>query len=530
MMPRLGLLALIIEWEYQTMNTENSDVEQGNKGGIMRKLLIIFVPIAILLFAILAIVILSSLQKAPEISKKERPVLAVMATPAYQDTIQLNVHIQGESRPRTEIDLVPEVGGKVVFVSDKFIPGGIFKKGEVLIKIDPTDYNVAVVRAEAALAQARQGLIREEAESDIVKRDWEELGDGRPASDLTLRKPQLLQAKATLQSAEADLENARIRLRRTEVRAPFNGRVRDKFADLGQYVNPGSRLGKIFSTDSVEVRLALTDADLAKLDLPFAYDATNYDKAPDVKISAVVGGKKQNWVGKLVRTDAAFDPQTRSLFALAEVRNPYSKNLSDKGQPLAPGLFVDAEIQGMVLKDKVIIPRDGLRPSDKVYIVNQDGKAESRDVTVLDSNPERAVLDSGVKDGEFVILSPLERSQISLNFKALDIDDTTNVLVEPKAEKDEGKDKDPLKMAEEKLAKAATKQKKAKKEFVQASKEMSAAKKAYKMAKKRAKHDKGKKGKSKDSKKKKSKKNSPKKDKSETENPDGAKTRTTTEE
>ncbi|MBL4853862.1 MAG: efflux RND transporter periplasmic adaptor subunit [Robiginitomaculum sp.] len=415
------------------------------------------------------------LKKKPEVKKRSRPVLAVTASIAVSDTVQLKVNVQGESRPRTEIDLVPEVAGKIVYVSPKFISGGLFAKGDVLYRIDPADFNVAVVRAEAAVARAQQILLREQSEGAIARLDWDDLGGGKEATDLTLRKPQLLEAQAGLQSAQADLDNANIRLRRAAVTAPFNGRVREKVADIGQYVNPGARLGRIFSTDIAEVRLALSDADIARIDLPLAYVAKSRDAALDVKLSAIIGGKVRIWNGKIMRTDAAYDPQTRSMFAIAEVVDPYGKGAADGNYPMSPGLFVDAQIEGKTLEGVIIIPRDALRPNDKVYTVNQDGIAKIHDVDVLDTNPERAALLGGITPGALVIVSPMEQSQINYKFRALDVNDPTIILVDTKKDEDEkDKKKDD---AQVDLAAAKKKLAESKKSYVAAQKEYAIAKK-----------------------------------------------------
>ena len=335
---------------------------------------------------------------------------------------------------------MPEVSGKITYVSPKFLSGGLFSKGEILYRIEEADYRVAVVRAESSVARAQQVLLREEAEGDIARQDWEDMGEGTP-SDLTLRKPQLIEAQASLQSAQADMENMKLRLNRTQVRAPFNGRVREKFADIGQYVNAGTRLGRIFSTNVAEVRLALSDADLARLNLPVAYVAETEKSAPNVVIQAIIGGKLREWNGKIMRTDSAFDAQTRSLFAIAEVQDPYGSGAAEGGYPLSPGLYVDAYISGKSLQEMIVIPRDGLRPENKVYVVDQKGMAESRDAIVIDANPKRAVLASGVEPGELVILSPLEKSQLSIKFKVLDFNNPDTVLVEE--EKPEVDEDDP---------------------------------------------------------------------------------------
>lgn len=370
------------------------------------------------------------MNQEPEEQRQPFTPLGVQADYARLDTVQLSISTQGEARPRTEIDLVPEVGGKIVYVSPNFVEGGIFRRGETLLRIDPSDYQVAVVRAEASVAQAEQALTREIAEGEIARADLEELSSGNPTA-LALREPQRQQAEAALMAAEADLENAKLQLTRTSVTAPFSGRVRTKTSDVGQFVSPGSRLGTIFSTDIIEVRLPLTDADLAKINLPIAFVAESRDTALPVTLSTTIGGQRQEWEGRIMRTDAAYDTQTRALFAIAEVIDPYGEGASSNGVPLAPGLFVDATVEGKTLENVIVIPRDGLRVDDEVYVVDDKGKAEIRKVSVLDTNPVRAVLSSGVAARELVVLSPMERSRVSLPLKVLDANDPTNVLVEP---------------------------------------------------------------------------------------------------
>ena len=400
------------------------------QGGLLRKVLVIALPILIILGFVVATSVFISLNKKPKEKKRSFNTLAVIADYAKIEDVQLKVRTQGEARPQIEIDLVPEVGGKVIYVSPNFIEGGIFKKGETLLRIEDADFKVAVIRAEAGVAQAEQVLIREVAEGEIAREDYAELGRGEP-TPLALREPQQAQARAALQAAKAELQAAKLNLSRAAVKAPFSGRVRSKSSDLGQFVAPGSRLGRIFSKDVVEVRLPLSDAQLSKLDLPLAYFAKSRDSAPKVDLNALVAGKVRHWDGRIMRTDAAYDTATRALFAIAEVYDPYGTGASEDGVPLAPGLFVDADINGKKFEDVITIPRDGLRPQDEVYIVDNVGKAEIRKVSVLDASPERAVLTSGVEAGELVVLSPMERSRVEMTLKVLDVNDPENVLVDP---------------------------------------------------------------------------------------------------
>ena len=400
------------------------------KGGILRKILAIAVPILILIGFVVATSIFIALNKKPQEKKRNFNTLAVIADYAKQEDVQLRVSTQGEARPQIEIDLVPQVGGKVVYVSPNFIEGGIFRKGETLLRIEDADFRVAVIRAEAGVAQAQQVLIREKAEGDIARQDYAELGRGEP-TPLALREPQQAQARAALQAAEAELQAAKLNLSRTEVKAPFSGRVRSKSSDVGQFISPGRLLGRIFSNDIVEVRLPLSDTQLSKLDLPLAYFAESRESAPRVDLNAMVAGKVRHWDGRIMRTDSTYDTSTRALFAIAEVFDPYGKGASEDGVPLAPGLFVDADIDGKKFENVITIPRDGLRPQDEVYIVDNVGKAEIRKVSVLDTTSERAVLTGGVEVGELVVLSPMERSRVEITLKVLDVNDPETVLVDP---------------------------------------------------------------------------------------------------
>ena len=417
------------------------------KGGFFRKLLVILVPILIFAFAFIGLAAMQAGKKKPEVQKRRDPTLAVMAVPAYRDTVVLDVDVQGQTRPRTEVDISPQVGGKIIYVSPQFVAGGQFKKGEVLLRIEEADFEVAVLRAEAAVARAEQVVVREKAEGQIAAEDWIDLGRGGEPSALTLRKPQLAEAEAGMKSAMADLDNAKLQLSRTVVRAPFSGRISERFVDVGQFVSPGTRLARCFSTQSIEIPLSLNDADLTRLGLPVSISVNSNAPKPAVVLSAIIAGQTRSWNGQIVRTDGVFDPQTRTISAIAEVKDPFGKGMSEDGFPLPPGLFVNAEIVGRTLENALVIPRDSLRPEDKVYVVNDKGEAQSRDAVVLDTNAERAVLASGVEPGELVIISPLEKSQISLKFKVLDANDPSKILIEPPAPKraETNKDEEPKK-------------------------------------------------------------------------------------
>jgi len=344
----------------------------------------------------------------PKIEPKE----VVLAPPAvFYAAVEpkpatLDVFAQGEVRPRTDINLTAEVSGRIVRTSDVFVVGGAFKKGDLLVKIEDADYRVAVAGAKARVAQAEELLRREEAESDLAKKDYEALGRTGDASELTLRMPQLAQARAAYDSAKADYNGALLNLQRTELKAPFDGRVRERLAGEGQFIAPGAAIGRIFSTDVAEIRMPLADGDLAKLGISLAFVETKDNPGPKAALSATIGGEFHEWQARIARTDGAIDPTTRQVAAIAVVDDPYGAGASN-GTPLAMGLFVDAVIEGRALDRAVVLPRTALFGRNTVYVIGDDNRISAREIVVLASDRDTITLAGGLESGERVVTSPL---------------------------------------------------------------------------------------------------------------------------
>ncbi len=378
---------------------------------------IIIITVVVLIGGIIGMLVAG--QPQPQRANSAPRPVAVFVEEAQRHAVALTVNSQGEARPRTQINLVPQVAGRITYVNPDFIEGGFFEAGETLVQIDDADYRLAVTRASAQVAQAQQALAREQAESELAASEWEELGEGE-ASALTLREPQLAEARAQLAAAEAALQSARLDLQRTRISAPFEGRVRTKNADLGQYVAPGTNLGEVFSTDTVMIRLPLTDHDLSLLGIPVAYNAAlSEDGGVQVTLSATIAGQHQEWAGRITRTDSAIDPQTRVLYAIAEVEDPYGA-AAEGGAPLAIGLFVEAEIRGREIDGAYIIPRNALRGEGSVYVVEEGGTLSVRTVEIIDSNPDRVVLSSGIRGGELVVVSPIRGASNGMRVQTYD--------------------------------------------------------------------------------------------------------------
>lgn len=367
------------------------------------KLIKIFAPLAVLLGSAGVFALLQISRPEPEKSEEGARPTTVYVTPVTETSTSLEVTTQGEVRSRNQIDLVAEVGGRVVSAAPEFVQGGRIDPGVPLLKIEDTDYRLALREAKSRVAEAELAVQQAEADQDVARKQLR--NDPNP-SDLALKKPQVAQARAMLEAARAGLEQAELNLDRTSVSLPFHGRVSETYVQVGQYITAGTPLARVFGTDLVEVRLPLTDAQLAALGLPIGYTAPDGGGLP-VVFSAQVAGRSHQWHGKLVRLDASVDPDTRMLYAIAEVHDPYGAAASSTGMPLAVGLFVDAQIQGRELAHAMNIPGSALRAGNIVYVVNTEGTLEIRHVDVAQDTPELAVISAGLKPGELVVTSAI---------------------------------------------------------------------------------------------------------------------------
>ena len=348
--------------------------------------------LGILLGAVAIFAALTSLREPP--AKKEAETLAplVEVLDLQPMTAAFRIESQGTVRPRTQITLSSEVSGTIVEISPKWIAGGVFAAGEVLMRIDPSNYSVAVDQAKALV---RQRQIEFDGAEKLLSQGYR--AEAEHAS-----------AAAALASARAELARANRNLERTYIRLPFAGMVRSKDADLGQFVSPGTRLGVVFATDVAEVRLPLTDQDLRFLDLPGAADIsqTGSGDGPEVTLSATRRGQVQTWAGRISRTEGVIDENSRVTYAVATIEDPY--RLEQDGVVLPMGTFVRARISGVSLDGVFRIPRSALRGADELLFASGDDKIEIRRVTVLRSVGQEAYISDNVEPGDRLILTAVE--------------------------------------------------------------------------------------------------------------------------
>ncbi|MBU1288462.1 MAG: efflux RND transporter periplasmic adaptor subunit [Alphaproteobacteria bacterium] len=376
-------------------------------------------------------VVLHAIKPEPEKADEARAGLNVFAEPVRRGDLHLTVEAQGEVRPRREIVVAPQITGRVSYVSPDFIDGGFIKRGQLLVRVEAADYELGVVSARSGVASAEQALAREIAEAELARQDILDLGLDN-ASPLARREPQLAQARAALDGAKAQLKDAELALDRTAIYAPFDGRVRERNVDIGQVAAAGSTLGRIFANDVVEVSLPLDDSEMGRLGLPLAFAASKENPGPKVTFTGNVAGQPRTWIGEVVRTAAAVNSMTRQINVIAELQDPYGTG-ADGDAPMAPGLFVNALIEGATIPDVLIAPRGALRGEDQLFIGDpKQGKLSIRTVDLIFSDTDGAYVRSGISEGELAIVSPVQAAFDGMSITVMQrLEDGTVKVYEP---------------------------------------------------------------------------------------------------
>ena len=360
-----------------------------------RKLKRFFLIFSIFAFAVVGAVGLGKMKPPPE--KKDTADVAVLVDvlPLEATTVDFSIASQGTVKPRTETILSAEVSGTVVRISPKFVAGGVFQKGEELLRIDPTNYSVQVDQA-VALVEQRQ-----------IEYD----GAQKLRAQGYRAEAELAAAAAALAGAQAELTRARKDVERTSIRLPYEGMVRAKEVDIGRYLSPGTRLGVVFATDSAEVRLPLTDADLAFVELPGATDIAasgGMSDGPKVEFSAVQRGVLTQWEGRIVRTEGVVDETNRVTFAVALIDDPYGLHRSDDLPALPMGTFVGAKIAGVTASEVIRVPRSALRGRNQLMFVDDENRLRIRTVDVIRADAEFAYVGRGAEPGERICITSIE--------------------------------------------------------------------------------------------------------------------------
>lgn len=347
------------------------------------------------------------------------------------------IQSQGIIRPHSEVTLTAEVSGKIINLRPGFEDGAFFSEGEVLLELDPSDFETALAAAEAEVARASAAYAQEQARAKQAKLNWEDLGYDEEPNDLVLRLPQLREAEANVKAAEAQLEQAKRNLERTKVRAPFDGRVRQRLVGLGQSVGGSTALGTVFSIEFAEVRLPIARRDLPFLDLPEGPE----DPPLRVELKDALNEKNEAvWEGDIVRTEGALDENSLELFAIARVLDPFRRR-SDQ-PPLRIGQPVVGAIAGRVLKNVYVLPRVAVRQMDQIYLVDRkDLTLAQRTIEPIWSDEENVVIRAPhIKPGSLLATSYLNYTPDEAKVEIIPQSNApdTNAVTDSKLEMDSG--------------------------------------------------------------------------------------------
>ncbi len=364
----------------------------------------VLLPLVVLLMAGVASWMVFALRTQPAAQSSTAVIPEVNVLRVQPQTLRLNVQSQGVVTPREEIDLVSEVAGKVVQMHPALVAGGFFKANDLLLTIDPRDYDYAITSAQAKIAEAKRVLISEQAQVEQALHEWQALGEGE-ASELVLRKPQLAEAQAKLLAAQADLAKAQLNRSRCELRAPFTGRVLSKQAGVGQFIAVGEVVARIYASDVVEIRLPISTEQLGFLNLPLVLSPPDARQGAKVSVTADLGGHSYQWLGHIVRSEAAVSEDSGQWYWVAQVLNPVLPVA--QRPPLLKGLFVHAEIEGTESTHVYRLPRNAVSSMQTVKLVNAEQKLEIRTVQILRSDSEAVIVESGLNPGERVVVSEL---------------------------------------------------------------------------------------------------------------------------
>ena len=359
------------------------------------------IPVSVLgVFLFLAATLLAT---APvlEPSTIEKLATTVRVVEIQPKSVQLKVNSQGSVMPSTESQLIPEVSGRVYWMSPNLVAGGYFDDQETLIRVDDTDYKTKLDRAQANLTRAEAEQQHNEFEylrmQSLVKRNLV----SRSQLENALRAFRV--AQASLQEATANFSQAEKDLARTQIKAPFAGLVRAENVDIGQFVSRGNPIATIYAGNQVEVRLPIADRQLAFLNIPVSVRGEiPKESQPDVTLTAEYAGQTLQWQGSIVRSEAEIDVSSRMVQLVARVES------NSNPVPLTIGLFVTAEIQGLAANNIVVLPREALRNNNQVLVVDEDNKLRFRKISMLRLYQDDLLIKGGLNAGEIVCISPIQ--------------------------------------------------------------------------------------------------------------------------
>ena len=358
----------------------------------------VWVPLLIfaIAFVILAVLVMLKPKALKETVVPRIPVVSVQQV--EKKTVVIPVYSRGIITPGTEIPLVSEVQGRILSISPDFESGAFFKKGEELFTIDATNYRLDLAKSKSQVSKANLNYTKVKAEVSSNR-----------ISKSSVGKARLDEAKAQLEAAKADYTRAKRLLDRTIFKAPFDGRVRNKTVDVSQYITPGVQMGTIFATDTAEIKLPLSDAQLELIKIPSKSNKNDPESKSRIILRGEYAGQKYFWYGEIIRAEGGINQKNRLLHVIAEIENPFESDEKQLNRPpLTIGKFVEVEVEGTKFKNVIVIPRTILRNTNQVLTLTEDNSLKIKKVDVMHRGKENVYIRSGLDHGDWVVSTQLD--------------------------------------------------------------------------------------------------------------------------
>ena len=357
--------------------------------------------------ALIALVIFLSKSDVEKGDYQPKPILVDVMV-AEPSTEQVKFTAYGTVTPDKKLIVNTEVSGRIIFQSPDLVEGGLLQEGEIILTIDPRDYELAVQQAEAEVTRAEFELRVEEGRQVVAKREWELLNPTLKSADigedLALRKPHLKEKQATLEATKSRLEKAKLDLERTILTSPFNALVVSENTEEGQYITPQTEVATLVDSDAFRVRVSVPFDKLKWIKLPEGDNQTG----SKVIVTQTVGGSAViKRTGKIVRLLGDVDPQGRLARLEIVINDPLGLKNGNRRKPLLLGTYVGVDFFGPKMKGVYKIPRVAIHNGNTLWIKNNENELEFRKVNIIFSEDEFVTINKGLEPGDEVILTPL---------------------------------------------------------------------------------------------------------------------------
>lgn len=390
--------------------------ENTNQSGKMRRtwlwwIIAIFtrliLPAAIIVVAIMvAQHLIATSPQAPR-QRPPRQARLVEVVQAETGSYTATISALGTVMPAREVELKPQVAGQIIDITEQLIPGGLFKSGDPLMKIDPCDYRLVLEQRQSDVDMARSNLRIEQGNQAVARQEYELLGDvvNEQDQDLILRRPQLASLQSRLEAAQSQLRQARLNLSRTQVDAPFNAIVKEKYVDLGAMVSSATPLVRLAGTDAYWVELAVPVDQLSWISIPQRPGQTG----SVVRIYNPSGWPEDSYrQGRILRLIGELEPTGRMARVLVEIDDPLALKPENAGAPiLLVNAYIRAEIEGKAIESAVKLDRQLLRDGNHVWLYAPDGTLRLQPVKIIFRAEEFVYVDGGLSQGDQIVVTDL---------------------------------------------------------------------------------------------------------------------------